>query len=834
MSSLAPTIVCVSDDRRKADLAGKTLNGIAYLEIVPGSTPPVLALHFLSDVSGAGLTKANFTIDGGERITGITVTIVGPHGADPAALDLTVSEEGDFSPYTLWLHQPAPVTDVPPGFDRQLQSVAFNFHLECPARFDCKRAEICPPAPAPPVAIDYLAKDYETFRQLMLDRMSLLTPNWTETNPADIGVMLVETIAYAADRLSYRQDATVTESYLGTARLRTSVKRHVRLVDYDMHDGCNARAWVHVEVQNDVTGTQLAPAIPALTPFATTLPSAAPSFNADLPTYQRIAATSAQIFESIGPTISLYQGHNVMPFYNWSATECCLPVGATEGTLLGSFPNLRPGDVLVLAEVIGPITGNAEDADPTRRQAVRLTSVSVTKDLVNGNPGIAVTDIAWDNDDALTFPLCIAHTIGSDESTTTYAGISAAIGNIVLVDHGRTLGTPIETMPQTLGTVAAGRRFRPQLPETYLTFAGPDPYNADGTLNVSAAKAMANDPTTALPVTLSVSATLTIPNALGGPPEIQHQAWYPVRSLFDAAIAGDPHALVVEVESDGTAFLRFGDGIDGAQPDTDWVFEADGYRVGQMSLGNVGAETITHALALIGPPNTVTRIWNPLAASGGVDPEEIENVRTNAPYAFRTQERAVTLADYARVAEKDSHVLRAAATSRLTRSWRTVLIYVELVDGATLDENLRAALRDLLELYRMAGVDVEFEDVTRIPLELAMHVCVDPTYRRDEVEQALLHVFSDQRLPDGSVGIFYPDRFTIGDPVYLGPFYPGAQQIPGVISVKITTFQRADQPGPKGLRDGYLTPGATEAFILRNNPDFPEWGTFTLTVDGGR
>ena len=69
-------------------------------------------------------------------------------------------------------------------------------------------------------------------------------PAWQERSPADIGIALVELLAYAGDQLSYYQDAVATEAYLGTARRRVSVRRHARLLDYPMHDGCNARAWV--------------------------------------------------------------------------------------------------------------------------------------------------------------------------------------------------------------------------------------------------------------------------------------------------------------------------------------------------------------------------------------------------------------------------------------------------------------------------------------------------------------------------------------------------------------------------------------------------------------
>jgi hypothetical protein len=73
-----------------------------------------------------------------------------------------------------------------------------------------------------------------------------------ERNPADVGIVLVELLAYVGDHLSYYQDALATESYLGTVRKRISVKRHARLLDYYMHEGCNARAWVYMKVNENI------------------------------------------------------------------------------------------------------------------------------------------------------------------------------------------------------------------------------------------------------------------------------------------------------------------------------------------------------------------------------------------------------------------------------------------------------------------------------------------------------------------------------------------------------------------------------------------------------
>jgi hypothetical protein len=822
MSGIGPVVVCASEDRRNAVAAAGVPNGIDFLEVDETALPPTLQLHFLHDVSAAGLVLQNFTIDGGERITDVAVTAVTPNASDVTVLDLSLNEQGDFAPYVLVL---GPTGSESPAtfwatFDPQLATTPFHFHLSCPTLFDCKPVTVCPPAPEPPVAIDYLAKDYTTFRQAMLDRMSLLTPGWTETNAADAGIALVELIAYAADRLSYRQDATATEAYLETARLRTSVRRHVRLVDYPMHEGCNARAWLHLEAGG---GSAI---VPAKTQFVTRVPGLPMLLPATDETYLSIALAGAQIFESLD-AFTTDPSLDQMPFYNWSATACCLPVGATQGTLTGAFPTLQPGAVVVLAEILGPQTGNPEDADPQKRHAVVITSVTVTFDPLTS---AAVTNIVWAQDDALPFPLCIANTVGSGDDRITFTPVSAAIGNILLVDHGRTLGAPVEIMPEIIGTVIPARRFRPALAQKNLTFACADPAPY-----VSAMAATTADPTTALPLALRVQSQEFDPITaapIGAP-----VPWTPVASLFDPAIKETPAALVVEMENDRTAYLRFGDGVDGELPDAGLQFSA-WYRVGSGSAGNVGAESIVHA---IGSGLGLTAIINPIAAGGGIDPESLDDVRINAPYAFNTQERAVTLADYAAVTERYPLVVNAVAVFRVTRSWRTVFITVELQAGLTLQspgqttgDTIYQDLQALLDLYRMAGNDVEFENVKLVALDIVMHVCVDPNYRQDEVQLALLTLFSDGILADGTEGFFYPDRFVMGQTYYLGPVIAAAQDVTGVTSVEITTFQRSDTPGNAGLLAGFLTPATTEAFTLRNDPNFPERGTFTLTVDGGR
>ena len=91
----------------------------------------------------------------------------------------------------------------PEGFDRILSGIKFSFKIECLGDFDCLEHKLCPPEILHEPIIDYMAKDYASFRKLMLDRMTVIMPDWKERNPADLGIMLVELLAYAGDHLAY-------------------------------------------------------------------------------------------------------------------------------------------------------------------------------------------------------------------------------------------------------------------------------------------------------------------------------------------------------------------------------------------------------------------------------------------------------------------------------------------------------------------------------------------------------------------------------------------------------------------------------------------------------
>ncbi|NYV78229.1 putative baseplate assembly protein, partial [Streptomyces sp. UH6] len=455
---------------RRARVRAAQLNGVDFVEVSDDGL--LLTVTFLGKAPH-GLGAENVRIDGGRRVTGVTAVDVGVEREQDPELDdrlyVTLDKAGDTSRYRLSLVETDPYgrpgTEPFRGFDQRYHSASFVFRPDCPSPFDC--GEDAPEGPAFPAApvIDYTARDHDSIRKLLLDRLALTTPDWVERNPADLGMTLVELLAYTGDRISYQQDAVATEAYLDTARRRVSVRRHARLIDYAMHDGCTARAYVTVETADDRT---LAPGsyrfasvdVRALDPHERPVPGTVVD-ESGLGELDEHGAV--EVFEPVvaDDPLELRAAHNAIRLWTWGGEVCALPRGATSATLRDEWVDretcrerrlaLRPGDVLILEEVKGPRTGTPGDADPGHRRAVRLTSVTPAVDRVEDQP---VLEVTWAAGDALPFPLRLTTRGGRD--CLPVEDVTVARGNVVLVDHGRTLhGLPETfTVPQVPAVVA--------------------------------------------------------------------------------------------------------------------------------------------------------------------------------------------------------------------------------------------------------------------------------------------------------------------------------------------------------------------------------------------
>jgi Baseplate J-like protein len=827
---------CSQKNRRTLVLQHPTLNGIDFLEVsdADGDCGTLLVITLLKDGPNLMLSPSQVQITGGSSTAQVkAISVSAPTDAAPRVLGVRLNHTGDFSAYTLSLIADASTPDPPDGFDPQLSTVSFSFKAGCPTVSDCVPITCCPPDRTPQPDINYLAKDYDTFRQVMLDRMAVLAPEWKESHPSDIGIALVELLAYAADHLSYQQDAIGTEAYLGTARSRISLRRHAKLVDYKIDEGSNARAWVYMKVSKNVVSI---PCGTLVLPRLTGLPTRARLDSAEA---AELLNGSTVVFATMRDS-TLYDEQNCMYFYTWGDSNCCLANGATEATLSGTLTTLLPRSVLIFEEVMGPNTGDPGDADPRKRWAVRLTAVQTTDqrnhtllDPLNGEP---ITKIWWGPEDALPFPLCISSITDPEHQSralpavsrsSSRTPVSVARGNIIPADHGiwqhwDDLGEVPAASPAPVAETSCAcktrersspprPRYLPQLARSPLTFAWP----LDSSASATAFMAPPSSP-----------AARPIPQICIRDDE--NQEW----TVLDDLLSSDDSQRVcaLEVERDGTVFVRFGDRQYGMAPEQGAHFYAD-YRVGNGASGNLGRDTLAHVIT---NAEGIDEVRNALPAAGGVDPETMEHIRQTAPFAFRTQLRAVTEDDYGAMAQDDPAIREARGTLRWTGSWYTAFVSVDTHAPCGPDLKLLAATKERLNLFRMAGVDLEVEAALLIGLRIEMNICVAPDHFQSDVRDAIMRVFTVGDICDGRRGILNPENFTFGQTIYTSPLIAAAQTVEGVSSATMSVFQRMDDPSVDGVALGYLTMGRLEIGRCDNDPNRLDHGIFILHMDGGK
>ena len=337
-----------SRDRRALVLNSTAYNGIDFVAIV-NTAQTVLVAHFLNAVNVQGTLTGSPVISGGETIPTVPVLPINPGdwGWDDghAVLTLRVAAPGDFSNYTLTLASPV--------LDQFFSQITFSFKAGCPSDLDCET----PPAPCPPATgaappINYLAKDFLSFRQALLDFSTTQYANWQERSEADFGMMFLEAISAIGDELSYTQDRIAGEATLLTATQRRSAVRHARLVDYEPMPAVGAQTWLQFEVAD--TTIAIPKATAAIAPGADGTPI---TFETGLGLGDPVVSQ---------PASALWNRAAGIQAYWFDDSTQCLPAAATSMYVLGQGYGFQPGQMLLIE------TAPQNAADPPLRQIVHL------------------------------------------------------------------------------------------------------------------------------------------------------------------------------------------------------------------------------------------------------------------------------------------------------------------------------------------------------------------------------------------------------------------------------------------------------------------------------
>jgi Baseplate J-like protein len=809
-------------DRRSQLLNSTTLNGIDFVEIA-SADQKTLRVHFLNPVALQGTVSA-VAISGGETIPTVPVNPI--QDSDWIAeeghllLTLRVVAPGDFSRYTLSL------TSL--KLDAFFHQVIFSFKVLCPSDLDCAPAPPdCPPLSEDLPPIDYLAKDFLSFRRALSDFSALRYPDWQERSEADFGMMFMEALCAIADDLSYSQDRIAAEATLETATQYRSILHHARLVDYEPRPATAARVWLQLDVVTGLT-VRSSLLVGAQSPEGMPIP-----FETGTGLVNPKTGEFQQETFRVNP---LWNRAQMQPYW-WDDSQRCLKRGATEMWAVNHGLGLQAGDRLL-------IETQARQGDPPVREIVQLiAAIEETDDLFNHR----VTHLIWRQEDALQFDRDLTQDTAGNPKTIL-------AGNLVPATQGRryTETFAIPRDPETHTNTAI-----PAIPQA-IAREGRYPNAQPNSHPANPVAAPARIPQYLYTLRVAPLAWLAPDDPDLSPlPEIvlQPQAsanpWLWHRRLLDAkpfasAFTLDParYSRIARIR-DGSSFqehldydggegdtIRFGDGIFGEIPDPESVFQVT-YRIGGGAIGNVAAD----AIAYIDPTalTSIAAVTNPFPATGGADREPAERVRRLAPQAFRAKQfRAVRSQDYQAAAQTLPWVQRAGTVFRWTGSWLTVFTTPDPLEGEALTVPQHTQLIDLLNRYRMAGYESYVPSPRYLSLDLRVQVCARPDAFRGDVEAALLVALSATRQRDGTTGFFHVDRWTFGMSLERSALEAAIQNAYGVAGVVTIQYRQ------RGITFTFLDLPDTVQIpvdaILRldNDPSRPERGSLRITVEGGK
>jgi hypothetical protein len=832
------------------------LTGVDFIQVVDPLVQTVLRVFFVVEpsaldvplVDGAQLTPPAPNASEGpllaENALGVTITSTETGARVPIAtlgwrivraptglretLEIEVEAPGDFAIHRLNIASAV----VDPFFNDR----TFSFKQGCPSLFDCR--DDCAPEALPAIdyPVDYLARDFESFRRALLDFAAARYPRWSERIEADQAMMLMEIMAALGDEFAYTQDRIARELTLETATQRRSRSALARLVDYQPDPGNAATTELAVFVRAGVGGD--------------------------------FAAIGARIWAmpegrrpiplSVRNRVWHHEAWNRIPLHQPDGNIACLRKGATDAFLATQAPTvaqLPPGEPLTPDQFwIGRRailrSQPADPSEPARAHAVTITAVSHLIDqlvLTNGAP-THLTRISWREPTPWPLPFGETHAL---------LNIAPVVAGEEIVEHFR-IGADDTLLARNPALTPVERDAMLALPRAIEREGVFDP--ARGVhgrclrygLIASETRGLgwegARDPL-GIGTASAQRPMLTLREAAASNlAPIVAREWRYVRDILGVDLDSEAFTLEEGVwrkvvthqtpfadfafadyaSNDGWS-LRFGDGDFGRPPEDGVIFELR-YFTAEGAAANLAADSVIHLDpppgaapgALFGYASAAT---NPIPISSGRDEETPEDIRINAPEAWRALPlRAVRPEDYSAIIERLDWVQRANAVTAWTGSWSTDFVTADPLGGVGYSGEERTELEHVTDCVRLATRDARVVDPEYLDVDLAVEICV--AAYPGEVTPRVIAALANP-------GFFNPDNFTFGTPLRRSAVEAAVQAVPGVKGVDVILVRVRRRREWRVFDDPEISVGPRQIIRLQNDPLFPARGSLSVSGHGG-
>lgn len=256
--------------------------------------------------------------------------------------------------------------------------------------------------------------------------------------------------------------------------------------------------------------------------------------------------------------------------------------------------------------------------------------------------------------------------------------------------------------------------------------------------------------------------------------------WSQVNTFFGSG--PEDAVYTARHDDDQNTFVTFGDGVRGARLPSGVKNVVANYRFGAGAAAPP-AGTITQ---LAGSVKGLRGVRSPVAAGPGKDPDQPEQLRTNAPRSALLFGRAVSAADFEALAREQAGLVKAKAewlwiSAQMQAG--VVVQYIGEADSAMIAEALRSQADPT--------IPIEVTKAQPIPTTVSIGVEVDERYVKETVAAAVLAT-----LTAPGTGVLSLEQARIGETFWPSVLYEAVSQVPGVIAVSGVSFS-TESGGPQ-------------------------------------
>lgn len=258
-------------------------------------------------------------------------------------------------------------------------------------------------------------------------------------------------------------------------------------------------------------------------------------------------------------------------------------------------------------------------------------------------------------------------------------------------------------------------------------------------------------------------------------------------SDFIYSTSEDRH-YVVTVDEDDFVTLTFGNGVNGAKVPLGTNNVKADYRVGGGVVGNVGSATITEIIS--GGLPSLSSVSNAaIPYVQGIDKESIESAKAKAPRYARTRDTLVTTQEFEDYAINYPTIADAQAVVDVSGDHT---VYIKPVGGGLPSAELKAGLKESMDLRRVLTVNLTIADPAYDSIDLKVAITILSNYIQAEVMQTV----------EGELDTYFANLIFAQD-VDFGDLFVALKSVEGVSRVTITNTDDTPYTGTE-IVDGHI------------------------------